>query len=775
MRKIIVITLAVCIAIVCLAFTPASQILSFTITSFNTGQVSWAMEERTDFPKYPSFCRTVENMITLSQGPMTRRPGTKYIATVKTSGAILQLFEFSTGDTYGIEAGYSYFRFFRDGGQILNGVTPYEISTPYSTATELSNLKCAQSDNIMYFVDGNHPPYKLTRQDHNDWTLEDANIITGPFLPENTEDINIVPSGTTGSVRLIANSNIFNSGHIGSIWEISQPSSAVTYTGTLDANESSLQTDYFQGGYSFITEGTWAGTVTLERSTNGGITWGAALSPLTDTNFDNPAETEDDGAVYRVTMSGYTSGSCSYTLTVSNVTNAGVVKITSYTDANDVNATVITELASTSPTKQWREGYWSDYRGWPKTVCFHQQRLIFGGSTTFPQTLWFGEANPDEYENFDDGANDDDAFTVGLPGQNPVTWLLSEDFLFIGTSGSCGKYGSQGEAITPTSPNYREQTRFGSANIQAILAGDNLLYVERGGARVRELSYSLQYDKHLSNNLMLLSEDISGTGITDIAFQLRPYPVLWCVLSDGDIATLTYQKDQEIIAWAKQTTDGDFKSVVAIPSSGKEDEIWVVVERDVNGTGVQYVEQFQPFDWGTDSNDCWFVDCGLDYDSTATDTFAGLDHLEAKSVSVYAGGIACSDETVSSGQITIDNSSCRVIVGLPFTSKLETVPIYIDPQDRALNKKILCVWADFYNTGYCEYGLGENSAMTSCRFFNQDYITQARQPLYTSTDAPWKLTFTYGSKKKATLYMQTDKPQPLTIRSLTPEFDLVGN
>ncbi|MDD5328040.1 MAG: hypothetical protein PHY02_09565 [Phycisphaerae bacterium] len=743
------------------------------ITSFNTGQISPYMEARSDFVKYPSFCRTLENMVVLAQGPVTRRPGTKYIATAKSENCVLIPFEYSTDDTYILEFGDEYIRFYRNGGQILDPCDPniaYEITTVFDI-NDVAKLRYAQSNNVMYLVDGSDEPQKLTRTSHTSWTIEDANIVTGPFQIANTEDINIVPSDVNigESITLMADSNIFLAGHVGALWQISQERTSSTLTGTLDANGSSVTSGYFEGSYSFVTTGTWEGTITLQRSTNGGITWDAALTPLSSTNYDNPSETEADGAVYRITMSAYVSGECEYTLTIGDTLNNGIVKITAVTDGNEAVATVITELVNTDATNVWREGYWSDYRGWPKTVCFHQQRLIFGGSESFPQTMWFGKQDPDDYTNFSEGSADTSSFTMALQGQNPLQWMLSGDYIFIGTSGSVGKYGKQGEAITPTSPSYNEQTKNGSADMQAVFANDSILYVERGNRKIRELAYSLQSDKFVSPDLTILSENITQSDIKDIAFQARPNPILWCVLNDGNMATLTFQRDQEIISWAMQTTDGNFVSVSVIPSGG-EDEVWVETSRTISGSEVFYIEQFQPFDWGTDNNDCFFVDCGLDYDSTATDSFGGLSHLEGKSVSVYADGIALSNVTVSGGTTTIANSAGRVIIGLPFTSKLETIPITIDPQDKAMNKKITRVNIDFLNTGYCKYGFGRYSELIPVNFWNN--FTTAKQPLYTSEDAPYDCAWPFGPKKKATIYLETDKPLPLCVRSIIPEIEV---
>jgi hypothetical protein len=688
--------------------------------------------------------------------------------------------EISTDDTYVHELGNLYMSFFRNGAVILDGSgDQYVITTPFATA-ELDNIRFAQTDDEMYLVSGTDIPQILTRTAHNNWSIADVDFTTGPFLPENETTTTITPSATTGSITLTASAGIFESttgaSHIGSIWAINQVGGSATISGTFSANGVSLSTPFFTGDYGFTTSGNTDGTITLQRSTNGGISWRPALVALTDTDFDNPAEFEEDGAIYRAVMSNYGSGTPTYNITITDNVNKGVVRITAVASATSATATVLNTLVSTSATASWREGYWSDFRGWPKTVAFHQQRLVFGGSSSYPQTLWFGKQDPDDYANFLEGTLDTSSFTVALEGQNPIRWLLSQDYLLIGTSGSCGKWGEQAKAVTPTTPNYQEQTRHGSAAIQAVLGGDTVLYVERGGRKVRRFGYDFQADKYLSPDLTILSPEITDSGIIDIAFQLRPDPTLWCVLDNGDIATLTYQEEQSVVAWTKQTTDGDFKSIAIIPGTD-EDEVWVTVDRTIDESPVTYVEQFQPRDWGSDDNDVWMVDSGISYSGTATDTFTGADHLEAETVSIYADRLIESPEVVSSGGFTIDNAASRVLVGMAYTSKLETLPIVIDPQDKIANKKIRRVWFDLYKTGYLKYGNGANAELTNMNFKNSLDAdnTATAQDLYTSIVSPRSGAWPYGSMRKQTIYLESAEPMPLTVRSITPDFDMYPN
>ncbi len=681
---------------------------------------------------------------------------------------------------------FSAVSFAETSGQILtSGDAEYYIATPWD-GNEIWFVQYAQADNEMHLVDGNNPPQVLTRSDHNSWAIADVTFETGPFLPENTTAYTITPDGCDVGASITieysgaASDGLFQSttgaSHEGSIWAINQVRATSTVSGSFTANGTSLSSPYFSGSYGFTTTGTWVGTVALQRSTNNGISWRPALTPLVDTNFDNPAEEEEDGAIYRVVMSSFTSGTCNYTFTITDNYNKGVVEITAVTDGNTATATVITALASTDATTTWREGYWSDYRGWPKTVAFHQQRLVYGGSDTYPQTLWFGKQDPDDYANFLEGTLATSSFTAALPGQNPIRWLKSQDYLLIGTSGSTGKYGEQGESISITSPSYREQSKIGSEALMAIDASDSILYVERGGRKVREFTYSLAHDKYQSPDLTIYAEDIADSGIKDVAFQSSPDPTLWCVLNNGDMATMTYQRDHEVVAWTLQITDGDFESVCRIPGLTYEDEIWVVVQRTIDSNEVRYVEKFEPRDWGSDINDCWFVDSGLTYDGSEVNDFNGLDHLIGEDVYIYADTLIEPNEVVdANGAITIDYDASRVLVGLSYTSKLETLPLVIDPQDRIANKQIKRVGFDLYETGYLQYGNGANATLTNINFkndLNADPNAEY-QGLYTSVVTLKVCLWPgYGSRKKQTVYLESSQPMPLTLRAIVPEYDL---
>jgi len=588
------------------------------IQSFNAGEVSPLLQARSDYAKYDNACLTLQNMLVLSQGPVTRRPGTKYIADVNNHSEKSRLipFEFSKTDAYILEFEPLHMRLFRNGGQVLSGADPYDIDTVFEES-ELFEMQYVQSADVMYIVHPNHPPQKLSRTAHTAWTIADVNITTGPFLDENTTTTTITPSATTGTITLNASSvAMWTSDDVGALWRISHQKEETSLNGTLDANESS-STIACSDDYTFNIEGTWKGTVKLERSFDDEVTWSSVVIRYNNSaalNEDHPGSETDDDVTYRVTMTDRESGNATYNFSVHDYIQNGIVRITGYTDANTVTATVLSELGGTTATSKWAEGYWSDENGWPQTVQFHEERLCYGGSTDYPQTVWTSKTG--DYENMTAGTLADDAIIYSLPGQNPIQWMVSQDYLFIGTLGGAGRLSGGGtdEPLSGESlPNYKNQVGYGSKNMQPVVAGDAVLYVERGGRKVREFVYNFERDGYAAPDLTLLAEHITESGIVDIAYQSRPDSILWCVTSDGVLLTMTYKREEDVIAWARQVTDGVVESVAVIPGDD-EDEVWIVVARTIDGATKRYIEQLQPVDWGSDQADCFFVDSGLSFD-----------------------------------------------------------------------------------------------------------------------------------------------------------------
>jgi hypothetical protein len=742
-----------------------------TLTSFNAGEMSQLMTSRIDFAKY--------------------KPGTKYIATVKDSTDATRLipFEYSTTDAYILELGDEYIRYYRNGAQVLDGQSAYEIASPWDP-NDLFDIQFAQDAQYMRLVHPDYQPRKLTRNtaSHTDWTLSAITFVDGPFLDENeTEADTIAADATTGDVNLVATSGPFDADHVGALWQISHLVDSNNITGrwravgTFDYNSATLEV-FENQTYTVTTGGTWWGTLSIQRSYNDGTTWNDVKSffYFMNGNVLYSGIEEEDDALYRLHMEDMKVtggmwddglGECVYNLSTDSFTRRGTVTITAHTDANNVAGTVGTSLASTDATWRWAEGAWSDYRGWPRTIEHHEQRCLYGGSASYPQAIWASvtSSQDSDYDDFDEGTvEEDDAWTYILPALNPIQWLKSRDYLMVGTSGGVGRLGSTDKPIDPTyPPAYRLQTEIGSAYIQAVHAVDALLYVERGAQKVREVSYTYASDRYVAQDMTILAEHITGDGILEIDFQDRPDPILWCIRDDGVLLSFTYQRQHSVEAWARQTTgsDDNFESIARIPGS-TEDEIWTVVQRTIDSNSVRYVEQFKPFDWGTDQNDCWFVDCG-DTDPNS------LAHLEGATVVLFADGrpAEASTYTVSSGSISPAASGyTNTNIGLAYTSILETMPLAVplngsDSLGRYI--RVLSLTADFYETLGCH--IGPTSSYVADVLFSDDSFATTVD-VFSGTKA---LAYPRGPARKPAIYLTETSPVPCTVRNFVADLEVI--
>lgn len=333
----------------------------------------------------------------------------------------------------------------------------------------------------------------------------------------------------------------------------------------------------------------------------------------------------------------------------------GYAKITYVTDATHATADVLSTLGGTSAVATWREGAFSNAQGYPSTCAFHEQRLVLGCSISRPQTFWASAAG--DYEDMTPGALDDDAYTYTIAERkvNAIRWMAPLGQLVLGTTGGEARLGPQnsGDPITPSNAKVTFQSFYGSAPTPAIPMGNVILFWEgRGhplnyGQRLRELGYNFTTDSYEAADLTLLAEHIAEGGVFEMALQKYPFQILWCVRADGLLIAMTYDRQQEVVGWHRHPMSGTVESVAVIPGDS-QDDVYLIVNRTVNGVTKRYVEVLEDYDWGTDQAGCFFVDCGMSYDGTEK-TISGATKANPVVLTVTAHGFSNGDHVHLSG------------------------------------------------------------------------------------------------------------------------------
>jgi len=198
--------------------------------NFTAGELTQRLFGRTDLGRYDNGATTVENFLVQPHGGLSRRPGTRYIAEVKTSSAKTRLirFQFNVEQVYVIEMGNNYMRFYKDGGQIVDGSSnPIELTTTYTTA-QVPDVKFAQTADVMYLVHPAHPPRKLTRSSHTSWSITDVDLKRGAMLDPNITTTTLLANGRTGNVNITASASLFTSNDVGRLVQLHKGFAKIT-------------------------------------------------------------------------------------------------------------------------------------------------------------------------------------------------------------------------------------------------------------------------------------------------------------------------------------------------------------------------------------------------------------------------------------------------------------------------------------------------------------------------------------------------------------------
>lgn len=438
--------------------------------------------------------------------------------------------------------------------------------------------------------------------------------------------------------------------------------------------------------------------------------------------------------------------------------NGGLCKITSLDGVSPTtiaNAIIIYELASavSAQSLAWTlEGsVWSARYGYPRCGTLHEQRLWLAGSPAFPHTVWGSTIG--EYLDFTLGTLDDEAlaYIVASGELNPIRHLANASGMIALTSG--GEYsirGGQEKAITPTNIQIRDQSNYGCGAVAPVRVGNEIFFVQRAGRKVRALSPN-QYtaDQYVAPDMAVLSEHITESGVVDMAFQSEPETLLYAARADGQLATLTADRDQEVFAWARQVTQGNFESVDVVPTADGY-RVFAVIARTKGGVTTRYIELF-------DAN--LHTDSGITGHSDAGEaTWAGLDHLEGRTVRVKGDGVVLTDQVVSGGQVTLERTANDVEFGLDYITTVKTLtPEFNGPvgSTQGSNLSIHEVTVRLLETTGCKINLQE----VAFRKYGEEVLDKP-PPLHTGDKKAGNLG--WGDGVAQTLIQQT-QPYPFHL------------
>lgn len=636
--------------------------VTFGQFNFTAGEVSPKCYGRVDVARYQNGAQSLENCLVQIHGGAMRRMGSKFIAESKTSADVSRLipFVFSVDQAYMLEFGGGYIRVYeQSGGQVISGSSPYEIATLY-TEDMLWELDYVQGADTMFLFHQDVPIYTLKRFAADNWSLQQAAFTTIPFdeLGHSFNATITLSSAAIGTgVTATASASVFLASDVGR---------RITY----------------QGGIAEVT-GYTSGTQLTVSTLNAFPTtalpaqaWRLEGTPQTTLT----ASAKDPvGAAVNLTAgaAAFRSADVGRFIKI----NGGLIRVTTYTDSTHVSGIIEQELTgvTASPANAWslKAPAWNAVDGYPRTGTLHEQRLIAAGSPRYPQTVWGSRSA--EFYDFLMGDADDDAFAFVMPttGQiNPIRRMSTLNSIVALTyGGELTITGGVEKPLTPTNRQIKDPSIYGCNLVKPVRIGNELAFVQRAGRKVRAFSYKDVEQSYQSPDLTVLAEHITKSGVVDMAYQQESSAsdteeseyggsILWCVLANGKIAALTLDREEGVIAWAPESTDGFYESVACIPNE-TGDEVWVIVRRTINGQAKRYIERFDTE---------YLTDCAIKGTSgPGASVWTGLDHLEGCEVVAKTGNTVHGTFTVSGGEIDIGDTVTEIEIGLPYTNRVKTL------------------------------------------------------------------------------------------------------
>ena len=648
------------------------------ITNFQFGEVSPSLYSRTDTAVYTASAQRVENFFLRSEGGVIKRSGTEYIYefsditpdSTKTMQSRLIPFLFSDDEQYIVSLEHQKVRVF-----IIDPVTGAVSLT--STITQdvdantlvfdddyLHEYTWAQAQDVMFICHPTFRPQQLVRTSLTTFAIEpyyfdsraDGSVTFQPFHKFHGVGTTISASATSGTgVTFTTNNPYFLSGHVG-----------VTFRHHNDAE------------------------FTITSVTNSTTAVGNITDVLEKRLIPNAFRTRDGSAVVQVThinhgfaggesivikeaskVGGITAANLNGSRTILKIIDEDTYEFTagaSASDAEDGGGAPVIETGAA--TTEFYEQSFSDLRGWPGAVTFHENRLCFAGTIAQPDGIFMSKSA--NYYNFDiNGADDDDSIqlTASIGTINQIRHLVSNrDLQIFGATDELYIPAFASQPLTPTNAIIRRQTPFGSGFVSPVSLDGSTTFLQNNGLIAREYIYDDAEGAYVANSISGISSHLIKTPFQQAALRgglERNESYIFMVNTDGTMAVFNSNRAEQRAGWTEFTCAGKFKSVAVV-----DDRVFVNILVDL-GDGT---EEIILCELKSDLN----MDLSRTYSGTAGVFDVSSYWNDGAVLDVVAGTYYYGSFTVSGGNIdvsAVDASLTSAEIGKAFTVTLTTNPI----------------------------------------------------------------------------------------------------
>ena len=648
------------------------------LNNFQFGEVSPALTSRTDTKVYTNAAEQVRNFFIRSEGGLKKRTGTKRWANFgsnPTYNANLRMnvriepFIFSDDEKYIIAFSNTRIDIFQidpSNGNIntLTPITGQSWLVNTSVGPYLEEITFAQQGDLMFICHNTFQTRILERTSLTAFNVSTFNFDTSrdgfdifqPYHSFQALGVTLTSSGTTGSVTLTSSSDYFTSNHVGIDLLIGETRARIT-------------------GFTSATEvtATLQGTLKQQLPIDSLKTFeGSNRVQITQAEHGLAANAsitiERSGAV-----GGIANSNINGSRTVAEVIDSNTYEITAGASATSSaigggSPRIITGAATT----EWAEQSYSELRGYPAAVTFHQNRLWFGGTLAQPDGIWGSKSG--QFFNFDVGdGEDNDALdlTANVGEIFSIRHLVSNRDLQVFTTGAeLFVQAPTDKPVTPANAQIKRQTPFGSSFVRPTVFDGATLFIQKTGSALREFlftdseaSYTSVAVSGLAPHLIL--DPVQQTSIKGALNRSESYAFL--INNDGTIAVFYSVRGDQKAGWSLWDTQGKWHSITSV-----HERLFVVCARDDgSGTTKLFLEEFQtdmPMDFCDSFTGSSSVFTGL-----ASSHFANNAVVKATNGNDFLG-----EFTIAGGQIdasSVKTNITQAFIGYAFTPTLKTLPI----------------------------------------------------------------------------------------------------
>jgi hypothetical protein len=492
-----------------------------------------------------------------------------------------------------------------------------ECDTPYMEA-DLFNLKFRQSADVLYIWHPSYPSMKLNRLTTDEWSLD--------YLKSSIDEPMTITDISAASIAVVT---------------------ATRPVPSLPDNVPMTVTDVTNANPCVITV---SRPEAVDFPTEGQLAYFTGVGGTTDLNSNfytvtNPDIDSGTFELYGIDSSAFgvftTGGQCYISTFVWPVDGdivyiedvEGMVELTdgfyNVSDPDeaagtfkltDVDSTAYTAFSDTATAQKQKFGTTGNF---PSCGEFFEQRLMQAGTNNNPTTC-YGSVSAD-YENYTPKAFEDSAaleFTLVSDKVEQITSMQAESSLFLLSKGGVWTIGATTttEPLTQTNVRTKKIISIPASDLEPERINEAIVYPSKSRMVLRRITYDYDTDSWPTIDLnrlakhITLGDTLAGSGIVDLDVQIDPTPTLWAVRADGEIICLLFDSQEDIYAWYRIPTDGEFESVAVIPKENDEDQIWVVVKRTIEDEEYRYIEFFKPEKIFGEIKDAFFVHSGLTWD-----------------------------------------------------------------------------------------------------------------------------------------------------------------